>query len=83
MVGLTRAEKDMVRAGLALRDHLGGHHFLQAELGAGANGVEKQGWICRDCHRRATVDQRAWHQWMVFWTETPENVRRILDKRSC
>lgn len=76
-------EKELVRLGLALRDKLGGHHFLQAELGAGANGVEKRGWVCRDCGFRAKVDPEVWQQWVIFWLDTPPFVKAILDKPSC
>lgn len=72
----TRGERELVRTGLELRDKLGGHHFLQAEVG-GAK------WVCRDCNIIAQVDQQVWWQWMVFWKDTPENVRRVLDRKSC
>lgn len=80
---LSSDEKKMLALGLEIRDTLGGHHFLQAELGAGANGIEKQGWVCRDCGLRAVVKQETWFDWMKLMVSVPDAVREVLSKQSC
>ena len=80
---LSRDEKKQLADGLKIRDTLGGHHFLQAELGAGADGKTKEGWVCRDCGFRAVVKQETWYDWMRLYVSVSEEVREVLGRPSC
>ena len=78
--GLTKDEQRALRVGLELRDQLGGHHFLQAELGTGL-------WKCRDCNvggvNGVVVEQRAWAEWVRLCLAVPDSVREILYRPAC
>lgn len=73
---LSKDEKKALQVGLQLRDQLGGHHFLQAEVG-GAR------WLCRDCGLVAAVDPRVWQNWWQLFCAVTDPVRAILARRDC
>ncbi len=83
---LSKDEKRVLGAGLALRDQMGGHHFLQYEFGKGpalAGGRATGGWRCRDCGLAADIDPVQWQQWMRLWIAVPDAVREVLGRVSC
>jgi hypothetical protein len=93
-VVLTKDEKKILATGLALRDQMGGHHFLQVELGGGGPILEgpKAGrvngaWKCRDCtvggENGVLVDPARWSEWVRFCIAVPDVVREILYRPAC
>lgn len=88
---LSKLDKQTLAEGLKLRDLLGGHHFLQYEIGGGGafpEGHEKAGrargaYKCRDCDLEALCDPQVWQQWMRLWIAVSDEVREILGRVSC
>lgn len=87
---LSKEEKKTLAFGLALRDQLGGHHFMQFEIGGGGPILEgpkagraKGGWKCRDCDLEALVDPARWAEWVRFCLAVTDTVREILYRASC
>lgn len=87
---LSKDEKKVLRVGLALRDQMGGHHFLQYELGGGGAieegpkaGRARGAWKCRDCDLEVLVDPARWAEWVRFCMSVPDGIREVLYRQSC
>ena len=74
--------KKLLVAGLRLRDQLGGHHFLQFELGGGSPSTGPQ-WSCRDCGVKAILEPDAWATWVKLLLAAPDGVREALMQPAC
>lgn len=73
----------LLRVGLKLRDQLGGHHFMQFELGGGDPTKGHPSWECRDCGVKAILQPDAWATWCQLIISAPDAVREALMTRSC
>lgn len=89
-IGLSKDEKKALSVGLALRDQMGGHHFLQYEVGGGGAILEgpkagraRGAWKCRDCDLEVLVDPDKWAEWVRICVAVPDVVREILYRPSC
>ncbi len=90
---LSKLDKQTLAEGLKLRDLLGGHHFMQYEVGGGgaiteAENKAKAGrargmWKCRDCDLEALCDPQVWQQWFRLWIAVSDEVREILGRSAC
>lgn len=91
MTGLSKLDKQTLAEGLKLRDLLGGHHFMQYEMGGGGafpEGHKHAGrargmWKCRDCDLEALCDPQVWQAWFRLRMAVSDEVREILDRVSC